>query len=65
LVPPLKPDYSKLADDKLIEEAAKRLDLPSTWSMLAKVRMTRPEARESMRVKIIMNLNLLDEYKIQ
>lgn len=65
MVPPLKPDYSKLADDKLIEEAAKRLDLPSTWSMLAKVRMTRPEARESMRVKIIMNLNLLDEYKIQ
>jgi len=60
-----KQDYSKLTDEKLIEEAAKRLDLPSAWSMLAKVRMTRPEARESMRGKIIKNLNLLDEYKIQ
>jgi hypothetical protein len=65
LVPSLKPDYSKLTDEKLIEEAAKRLDLPSAWSMLAKVCMTRPESRESMRGKIIKNLNLLDEYKIQ
>lgn len=64
LVSSLKPDYSKLSDEKLIDEAAKRLDLPSAWSMLARVRMTRPEARESMRSKIIKNLALLDEYKI-
>lgn len=58
-------DYTKLPDEKLIEEAAKRLSLTDMWAMLAKVRMTRPETRESMRSKIIKNLSMLDEYGVQ
>jgi hypothetical protein len=58
-------DYSTLPDERLIEEAAKRLTLTDMWAMLARVRMTRPETRDSMRSKIIKNLTLLDEYGIQ
>lgn len=58
-------DYTILPDEKLIDEAAKRLSLTDMWTILAKVRMTRPETRESMRSKIIKNLHLLDEYGIQ
>lgn len=57
-------DYGILSDDKLINEAAKRLSLNEMWAMLAKVRMTRPETRDSMRSKIIKQLNLLDEYGV-
>lgn len=57
-------DYAILSDDKLINEAAKRLSLNEMWSMLAKVRMTRPETRDSMRSKIIKQLTLLDEYGV-
>lgn len=57
-------DYGTFSDDKLITEAAKRLSLTEMWSMLARVRMTRPETRESMRSKIIKQLSLLDEYGV-
>ncbi len=58
-------DYSTLSDESLINEATKRLSLTAMWAMLAKVRMTRPETRDSMRSKIIKNLKLMDEYGIQ
>jgi hypothetical protein len=58
-------DYATLSDESLINEAAKRLSLNDMWAMLAKVRMTRPETRDSMRSKIIKNLKLMDEYGIQ
>lgn len=58
-------DYTALSDESLINEATKRLSLTDMWAILAKVRMTRPETRESMRSKIIKNLKLMDEYGIQ
>jgi hypothetical protein len=58
------PDYMSLSDEKLIDEAARRLDLTTAWSLLAKVRLTRPATRVSMREKIIKQLKLLDEYKV-
>lgn len=57
-------DYTSLSDEKLIDEAARRLDLNTAWAMLAKIRLTRPATRDSMRSKIIKNLQLLDEYKV-
>lgn len=57
-------DYTELSDEKLIEEAAKRLSLTAVWVTLAKVRMTHPDSRVSMRANLIKQLTLMNEYKV-
>ncbi len=58
------PNYEEYSDEKLIIEAANKLSLNDMWVTLAKLRMTRPEAREPMRAKLIRSLLLMHEYQV-